>query len=88
MNMTPEAVYVSEKQKQFANDVQYLIEKNDDLTVQDMLIIASQIVGMLIARQKAGTSALVITAVVQNNIEIGNAVAVAALRDAPPAGRG
>lgn len=66
----------------FMDDLKSALGKHVDLSAQEMLAVASQFVGNLIAMQdQTKMTPAQALAMVGANIEIGNAVAVAALLD-------
>lgn len=72
--VTPNAAHIK-----FMDDLKAALAQNTDLNGQEMLAIASQFIGMLIAAQDRHTvSPAMAEAIVFKNIEIGNAAAVAA----------
>lgn len=86
LTITARIVRPSDRQRALVDDLQRIMEKHGQLTPGEVLALASQMVGVIIARQPPNLAPSIVTAIVRDNIEIGNAVAVASLRDAEPVG--
>jgi hypothetical protein len=85
-SITTKVIRPDELQRSLANDIQFLIEKHDGLKPAEILAIAGQICGMIVARQDIRLTPATISSILQQNIEIGNAVMIAKLRDTPAEG--
>ena len=78
----------TEAHQKLIADLKAALKENDQLTVQKMLAVTAQLVGMLIAMQdqRKHTPSSVM-AMVSSNIQVGNMTAVADLMNRPGVGR-
>lgn len=89
LRITGRSVQPSAKHRALKADIDKLLQKHEALPPLEILAIASQVVGMIIAHQDAkAVSPAMATQVVGTNIEIGNAAALALLVESEPAGHG